>query len=73
MNHQGKLELTITKAFVLQGMGPDHVSLTTTLPGTMWPYEEPLRLKFECAAGSGTEWVVRVLGMKPEVVEQGGM
>lgn len=65
------LKLEITKAFVLTGCGPDYVSLTTTLPGVMWPAEEPLSLKFECAPKKGVEWVRENVGIEPEVVELG--
>lgn len=47
----------LIRATILTGQGGDRVSVQTDLPGTMWPYTEPLYFNFEVAIGKGVEYV----------------
>jgi hypothetical protein len=52
-----QITFDVTRITVMQGSGPDKVSMETTLTEGCWPYTEPLTLHFDVAANSGVSYV----------------
>lgn len=67
------MDITIVRAMVLVGRGPDHVFLRTTLPCPYVPAALPsqpdLDIEFKTTAGKGVAYVREHFNIEPEVVE----
>ncbi len=65
----GMLNLTITKATVIQGSGADLICLHTDLPSPMPKFvDAPLELDFQVERDKGVDYVVYTLGIDPSLV-----
>jgi hypothetical protein len=64
------MEITITRASVLVGRGPDHVWLYTHLQGPFIHDEGQLCLKFEATANTGAQYCRSVLGIEAEIIRR---
>ena len=62
--------MEITKAIVVEGQGPDYVMLETTINGPIYPFDQPLCLSFQAAAGTGVQYVIKNFGIMPEHVRR---
>jgi hypothetical protein len=64
-------DMKIVKAGVLTGQGPDHIFLTTDMPGSFAMYPEPLLLQFEAEKGTGVEYVKKHFNLDATVIYRG--
>jgi hypothetical protein len=51
------VKVEVLSIFVLEGHGPDKLSLELKLPSGVWPYEGNAAAMLETAAGTGAEYV----------------
>lgn len=64
------MNLTITRAVVVQGLGSDKIPLETNLPSPTPAIDKaPLVLNFVVTIGLGPEYVRQVFGIEAEVVK----
>lgn len=62
--------LIILKAIVVEGQGPDNISLTIQMPSSFtYRPEDPLYLDFKATRGTGAAYVRENFEIEPEIVK----
>jgi hypothetical protein len=61
-----------TRATVVRlSHGPDKCTLDTGfVPGPVYPFDEPLCLRFDAARGTGVDYIKRTFGLDATVIEE---
>jgi hypothetical protein len=62
-----KIEIDIQEILVLEDShGGDKICITTNMPPTYWPWNEPCVLRIDCASKTGVNYVRENFGVEPD-------
>lgn len=65
------MQIDINKVIVIQQRsGMDKLIIRTTLPSTVYPYDEPAHFLLDVAKGNGAQYSRDVFKIEPEIIPE---
>lgn len=65
------MQIDIIKVIVIkQRCGMDRLIIRTSLPSTVYPYDEPAHFLLDVAKGDGAQYAREVFKIEPEIIPE---